>query len=90
MKAYKEKKISDRVFERIFSESNAKEFEWHRDKENRKIIVLSAGKGWQFQMDNQLPVELYPGIILTIPKETFHRVISGSGTLKIRLIKDFE
>ena len=90
MKAYKEKKISDRVFERTFSELNTKEFEWHRDKENRKIIILSTGEGWRFQIDNQIPVDLYPGMILSIPKETFHRIISGTGELKIRLVKDFE
>jgi len=90
MKSYKEIKISKYVFERTFDAKNKDLFEWHRDKEDRKIIVLESNKNWFFQLDNELPKELYPGIIITIPKNVFHRVIAGSGTLKIRLVKDFE
>ena len=90
MKPYKEKQIDNNVFERIFKESDQEHFEWHRDKENRKIIVLDVGSNWYFQLDNCLPENLFIGKIITVPKEVFHRIISGQGNLKIRLIKDFE
>ena len=90
MKSYKEEKISERIFVRTFDAVDSSKFEWHRDKEDRKIIVLSAGIGWKFQLDNCLPVNLDQGVIISIPKETFHRVIAGEGKLKIRLVKDFK
>ena len=90
MKVYKEKKLSERIYERIFDSADSDNFEWHRDAENRKVVVLEAGSGWKFQLDNQLPVDLFEGVILTIPKNNFHRIIAGDGKLKIRLIKDFD
>ena len=90
MNPYEEKEISNNVFERVFKEKDREYFEWHRDKENRKIIVLDAGPNWYFQMDNCLPEELFAGKIITIPCEVFHRIISGQGILKIRLVKDFK
>ena len=30
---------------------------WHTDQEDRTVTVLE-GKGWQFQRDNELPLEL--------------------------------
>ena len=47
---------------------------WHRDLQNRTIEVLE-GEGWQFQKDNELPVELKEGIRIFIPKMEWHRVI---------------
>jgi len=90
MKPYKEIEISKHIFERTFDSKNKDLFDWHRDEENRKIIVLESNENWYFQLDNELLKELYQGIIITIPKNVFHRVIAGTGTLKIRLIKDFE
>lgn len=90
MKAYKEKKLSERIYERIFDSIDSDKFEWHRDEENRKVVVLEADPGWKFQLDNKLPVDLFEGVIVTIPKNSFHRIIAGSGQLKIRLIKDFD
>jgi len=39
-------------------------------------------------MDNELPIPLKKGVKLQIPKETFHRVIKGTGDLKI-LIEEY-
>jgi hypothetical protein len=40
---------------------------------------------WMFQIDNQTPKKIQGEIF--IPKETYHRVIKGTGDLKIRLEK---
>jgi hypothetical protein len=57
------------------------------DKENRIVEVLEDSD-WRFQMDNELPIPLKKGVKLEIPKETFHRVIKGTGDLKI-LIEEY-
>jgi hypothetical protein len=57
---------------------------WHRDKNNRIVEVIS-GKGWKFQMDNHLPIELKEGMKLEIPKETFHRMGKGNTKLVIKI-----
>ena len=41
---------------RTFSEEvNELDLIWHRDREDRRIVVES-GKGWKLQKDNQLPI----------------------------------
>jgi quercetin dioxygenase-like cupin family protein len=57
---------------------------WHTDLEDRKIEVLE-GKGWQFQRDNELPLELKKGDHIFIPKGQIHRVIKGKTDLKIKI-----
>ena len=50
---------------------------WHTDQEDRTVTVLE-GKGWQFQRDNELPLELKEGVNIFIQKDQIHRVIKGS------------
>jgi hypothetical protein len=70
---------------RTFSENiDGGELVWHRDKEDR--IVKSIGDtDWMIQIDNQIPKPLTEMIF--IPKETYHRVIKGTGDLKVRVNK---
>jgi hypothetical protein len=60
------------------------ELVWHRDKKDRVVEVVS-GNGWKFQLDNHLPVELKEGMVLEIPKETFHRIGKGDTKLVIKI-----
>lgn len=60
------------------------ELKWHRDKEDRKVKILESND-WKFQMDNELPRNLKKGDVIYISKETFHRVIKGSGNLVIEV-----
>ena len=57
---------------------------WHRDDEDRNIEVLE-GKGWFFQRDNELPLELKEGDRIFIPRHQVHRVIKGKTDLKISI-----
>jgi hypothetical protein len=69
-----------REFDQNISED---ELVWHRDEEDRIVIALEP-TDWLFQFDNELP---QPITSIFIPKGAYHRVIKGSGTLKIK-IKD--
>jgi hypothetical protein len=82
---FKEERISENIFIRTFYQNvDSGELYWHRDHENR--IIESIGEtDWQFQLDNQLPVKIEGEI--SIPKGVYHRIIKGSGDLKIKLQK---
>jgi len=71
---------------RSFSKNVKKlELVWHKDDEDRNIEILE-GKGWQMQFDDELPQPINDCIF--IPEGTWHRVIKGSGCLKI-LINEY-
>ena len=70
---------------RVFSKDvETEELKWHFDNENRKVTILESD-GWQFQMDNELPVDLKPGDITYIPKGVYHRIKRGNNNLKIKI-----
>ena len=70
---------------RTFSKDvNAMDLIWHMDNENRNIEVLE-GKGWKFQRDNELPLDLKEGDNIFIPRHQVHRVIKGETDLKIKI-----
>ena len=84
---FEEKKVGKKIFLREFKESiDSDELIWHLDRDDRKIFILESN-GWKLQMDNELPKELVRGDTHFIPKMTYHRVIKGTGDLKIRLTK---
>ena len=73
---------------RVFKESvDTDELKWHRDQYDRMVFVES-GKGWKLQMDEELPQDLQVGQKYFIPKETYHRVIKGTGDLVIEVKED--
>jgi len=73
---------------RTFSKDvNTMDLIWHMDDEDRNIEVLE-GKGWKFQRDDELPLELTEGIRIFIPRHQVHRVIKGKTDLKIKIFKD--
>ena len=69
---------------RIFSKGESAILEWHRDREDRSIQVIS-GEGWSLQMDNELPKNLKMGTRHNIKKNTFHRLFSGKDDLLISI-----
>lgn len=85
MNPYKEDKISENTFIREFkSDIDSSEFIWHKDREDR-VIESIGDTDWLIQMDNELPNKIEGKTF--IPKETYHRVIKGTGDLKIKLTK---
>lgn len=82
---YKETPLGNNQYIREFaSDSNTDELEWHIDREDR-IVEVIENNGWQFQLDNELPVVLKGKLF--VPKETYHRVLKGTGKLSIKLTK---
>ena len=70
---------------RTFSVENAQEeFVWHRDKERRRVTVLE-GQAWQFQFEENIPMELKEGLKFIIPEMIYHRLIKGKTDLVLRI-----
>ena len=77
--------IKDGIKTRKFNQNiDEHELKWHRDERDR-VVKIVEGNGWKFQMDNELPITLKEGDRITIPSETYHRVIRGTGDLIIKI-----
>jgi quercetin dioxygenase-like cupin family protein len=84
MKPYTQIINGNKILREFAHDTDSHELVWHRDKKDRIVRVLE-GNGWKFQLDNMLPILLHEGQEIFIPKETFHRVIKGTNTLKIEI-----
>lgn len=68
---------------RTFSQNiDEDELVWHRDERDREVTVLKE-TDWQFQFDNEIPQILKD--VIFIPKNTYHRVVKGTGELSIQI-----
>ena len=82
---FQETKLSDNEFIRVFGQdTDSGEYMWHRDREDR-IIESIESTDWKIQIDNELPKVIDK---VFIPMGVYHRVIKGTGDLKIKLIKN--
>ena len=82
---FKEIHLQDNLYLREFEESvDIDDSEWHRDREDR-IVEIIGQTDWKLQMDNELPKTMKGK--LYIPKEVWHRVIKGTGELKVKITK---
>ena len=85
MKPYTQVKSND-IIERIFTpDIEEEELVWHRDEKDREVRVI-GDTDWMFQFDNEIP-QLLKNVIF-IPRNTYHRVIKGTGELNI-VIQEF-
>lgn len=85
MTPYSDLEQSGKVIIREFNENiDPIELKWHRDLQSRIVTVLE-GKGWYFQIEDELPIELKEGVTIFIPKLEWHRVIKGKTNLKIKI-----
>jgi quercetin dioxygenase-like cupin family protein len=87
MNPYSQIKTDNGIIRTFSEEVDSHELIWHRDKNNRIVEVLE-GEGWKFQMDNQVPIILEVGDVITIPMETYHRIGRGRTPLKIKIIEE--
>lgn len=86
-KPYKDIEIGDNYVIREFGENiDPIELMWHRDNEDRVVEVLNT-TDWKFQYDNQLPILLKENVSLKIARHDWHRVIKGTGNLKLKITK---
>jgi hypothetical protein len=78
-------KIQNGLRIRTFSESiEDKELKWHQDLEDRYVKPLHE-TDWKVQLDDELPVDLCTEKEIFIPEGKWHRLIKGSGNLKLQV-----
>jgi len=82
---FEETQISSDTYIREFSQDTTiTEFTWHRDDEDRAILAIES-TDWKIQLENKLPQSLNSTVF--IERGQWHRVIRGTGTLKVKIIK---
>jgi len=82
---YTDIEVTDKYIIREFSENiDPIELLWHRDDEDRTVEILED-TDWKLQLEDQLPTSLKECIF--IPRHEWHRVIKGTGTLKLKIHK---
>ena len=80
---YSEQKEDGYIIREFSHLSSPLEFVWHRDKEDR-IVEPMHDTDWLFQLDNDIPRRLAKDKLF-IPKETYHRLIKGTGDLVVKI-----
>jgi hypothetical protein len=82
---YTDIEVTDTYIVREFNENiDPIELLWHRDNEDRTLEIVGE-TNWRIQLDNKLPILLESHIF--IRKHEWHRVIKGTGTLKLKIYK---
>ena len=79
---YREEIHGNVSIRKFYKDTNPDDLVWHRDREDRTVTVLE-GKGWSFQYDDQLPIELKEGDQFLIERMTYHRLLKGTTELKV-------
>jgi len=82
---YKEYNDQGCIIREFSCDTDSFEYVWHRDKEDR-MVESTHPTDWQFQFDNEIPQRLSENKLF-IPKETYHRLIKGTGDLKVKIYK---
>ena len=85
MRPYTEEQQDGYIIREFLESTPSFEFVWHRDKEDR-YIQPTHDTDWLFQLDNDIPRKLEKNKLF-IPKETYHRLIKGSGDLVLKIWK---
>ena len=82
VRIYTDTKTGDDEFVRIFSQDiDPIELLWHRDRRTR-IVEAVEPTDWMMQLDNETPRKIEK---VEIPAEAWHRVIKGTGDLKVKI-----
>ena len=85
MKPYTDLETTPQYIIREFDQNiDPIELMWHRDDEDRTIEIIEY-TDWKIQLDNCLPTSLKDRIFIL--KHEWHRVIKGTGTLKLKIHK---
>ncbi len=81
---FTEQKVENHFIRTFSHDVKESELQWHTDQEDRLVTPLHA-TDWQVQLEDKLPETLQAETF--IPKGVWHRVIKGSGSLTIKLVK---
>lgn len=83
---FREILLSTHSIRTFSSDLKENELKWHFDNEDREITFLHDSD-WLFQMDNKLPIQITKDMKILIPEGEYHRIIKGSGDLKVKVRK---
>jgi len=83
VRPYTEEKKDGYIIREFSQDTPSFELVWHRDKEDR-IVQALHNTDWKFQLDNDIPRRLTEKELF-IPKETYHRLIKGTGDLVVKI-----
>lgn len=87
-KPYSDTQLSNDTLIRVFNDSiDPIELKWHRDDEDRMITSINLND-WMIQLENKLPEYLNTPIF--IERGQWHRLIKGTGELKVKIVKNYE
>ncbi len=81
---YYELKTFDFIYRKFTQDVEEEELVWHRDRNDRQVEVVGT-TDWQFQFEDLIPQQLQDTVF--IPKDTYHRLIKGTGNLDIRILE---
>lgn len=82
---YIDHEVTDEHIIREFTENvDPRELMWHRDDEERFFVSLHE-TDWKFQLENKLPINITEAT--RIPRHEWHRLIKGTGNLKVKIYK---
>jgi hypothetical protein len=82
---YQELRIFDTIQRKFKQDIDEEELVWHRDRRDREVTIVQE-TDWMFQLEDEIPQQLKD--IIFIPKDTYHRLLKGTGELNI-LIQEF-
>jgi hypothetical protein len=82
MRPYKELQTQEHLYRKFTQDISEDELVWHRDRNDREVTIMDS-TDWMFQFEDQLPFTLKD--TLFIPKDTYHRLIKGTGTLNVQI-----
>ena len=83
-KPYYEVKAFDFIHRKFTQDIDEEELVWHRDRKDREVHIIGE-TDWLFQLEDEIPQQLKDTIF--IPKDTYHRLIKGTGELNIHIIE---
>ena len=81
---YQELRTFDTILRKFKEDINEGELVWHRDRRDRKVEILN-NTNWMVQLEDEIPHQLKETIF--IPKNTYHRLIKGTGDLDLRILE---
>ena len=81
---YKDTMLDSEIIREFDENIDPVELMWHRDNEDRLVSPVNK-TDWKFQIENELPKEIKGEIF--IPRGVWHRIIKGTGSVKVKIIK---
>lgn len=81
---FKEKKGKNLRIREFSERVDSEELKWHFDDEDRMVKTLHK-TDWMIQFDNKVPQKLSENREIFIPKGVYHRLIKGTGDLKVKI-----